>query len=417
MVLQRRWLVGGALALAGMAAVVALLSNRAKPVRVAEVARTDLQQSVAVTGRINAPARIDVASEVTATVTEVAAREGDRVRAGQLLIRLSDAEARSNLVQAQASLTEAQQRVREQDSVFRPVSDASLAQAQANLDNARAELERARALVAKGFYPQQKLDDAQRTLLNAQAAEAAARVQSQSNRHEGVAVALLQSRLAQAHAAVAVAQARLDRLHISAPMDARVLTRNVEPGTMAQPGRVILTLAGSGATRIDAAVDEKNLGLLQLGMAARARADAFANQPFDARLAWISPAVDAQRGTVEVRLDVPQPPPWLRTDMTVSVDMLGPARPDALVLPSAAVRDADRSAPWVLVLRDGHAQNQPVKLGLLGVGSLEVVDGVQAGEQVILQTEKAVAGDRVRALPPDTPAPRPMEMPQGMGSR
>jgi HlyD family secretion protein len=209
---------------------------------------------------------------------------------------------------------------------------------------------------------------------------------------------------------VAVAQARLARLSIASPLDALVLTRNVEPGSMAQPGRVLLTLAAQGSLRIDAGVDEKNLRLLTPGMPARAVADAYPGQPFDAQLTYIAPAVDPQRGTVEVRLAVPQAPAYLRPDMTVSVELVGGTKPDALVLPSGAVRDADREAPWVLLLQDGRAVRVPVTLGLRGVGAVEIMEGLKEGDQAIPQTEKALPGDRVRPGPVLAPA-KGMETP------
>src|SRR5690606_36955536 len=101
-------------------------------------------------------------------------------------------------------------------------------------------------------------------------------------------------------------------------------------------------------------------------------------------------------GTVEVRLAVPDAPSFLRPDMTVSVELLGGEKADALVLPAGAVHDADRADPWVLALRDGRAVRTPVKLGLRGVGAVEIVAGLAEGDEVIPQTEKAVDGDRVR---------------------
>ena len=179
---------------------------------------------------------------------------------------------------------------------------------------------------------------------------------------------------------------------------------------MAQPGRVLLSLAAQGGTRIDANVDEKNLRLLEAGMSAKAVADAYPGQSFDAQLAYIAPAINPQRGTVEVRLAVPNPPAFLRPDMTVSVELVGGVKKDALVLPSGAVRDADREAPWVLALQDGRAVRVPVKLGLRGIGSVEILDGLKEGDAVIPQTEKAIAGDKVRPGPVAAPV-KGMEAP------
>jgi HlyD family secretion protein len=296
--------------------------------------------------------------------------------------------------------------------ISRSASQA-VVQAQAAFTAAAREHQRARELVAQGFFSQQKLDDAQRALDTARSALASARLQAQANQPSGVERALAASRVDQAVAAVAVAEARLARLVITSPLDALVLTRNAEPGSMAQPGRVLLTLAAQGGLRIDAGVDEKNLRLLTLGMAARAVADAYPGQSFDAQLSYIAPAVDPQRGTVEVRLAVPQAPAFLRPDMTVSVELVGGAKADALVLPSGAVRDADRETPWVLLLKEGRAVRTPVTLGLRGIGSVEIVAGLKQGDQVIPQTEKALPGDRVRPGPVVVNNQR-FEVPSGM---
>ncbi|OYU44663.1 MAG: efflux transporter periplasmic adaptor subunit [Burkholderiales bacterium PBB4] len=365
--------------------------GRGASVQVVQVARTGIVQSIAATGRMNAVARMDMGADVTATVQEVRVREGDVVRAGQVLVRLQDSEALAAVQQARAALAEAQGRAVQQTTVTAPVAQQVV-------------------LVAQGFYSQQKQDDARRVLDTARSALEAARVQATANQAQGVEPALAASRIHQAQAALDAAQARLARLQISSPVNAKVLTRLVEPGSMAQPGKVLLTLAAEGTPRIDASVDEKHLRMLTLGMPAKAVADAFIGQPFDAKLTYIAPAVDAQRGTVDVRLEVANPPSFLKPDMTVSVELVGGARKDALVLPSVAVRDADREAPWVLALQEGKAVRVAVKLGLRGVGSVEVLQGLAEGDTVIPQTEKVVAGDTVRAGKP-LPAQAGMEVP------
>ncbi|MCF8168286.1 MAG: efflux RND transporter periplasmic adaptor subunit, partial [Rhodoferax sp.] len=283
-------------------------------------------------------------------------------------------------------------------------------QAQAALLLAQREFQRTQDLVGQGFFSQQKLDDARRVLDVARSAAESARVQVQANQGGGVEPVLAAVRVEQAQAAVDAASARLARLAIVSPVDAVVLSRTAEPGSMAQPGRTLLALAAQGSLRIDAAVDEKHLRLLVSGMPARAVADAFPNQPFDARLSTIAPAVDPQRGTVEVRLAIDKPPPFLKPDMTVSVELIGGAHKDALVLPSVAVRDADREVPWVLAVQEGRAVKLPVRLGLRGVGSVEVLEGLKAGDEVIPQTEKALPGDRVRGKPV-VPREKGMEVP------
>ncbi len=404
-----KWGAGAVLVLA-VAGGLLLARQRGTPVQLVPVTRTGIVQSVVATGRLNAPARMDIGAEVTATVLEVRVREGDRVKAGDLLLRLSDAEAVASLQQASAALLEARGRATQQASVAAPVATQAVVQAEATFTAAERDYQRAQELVAQGFFPQQKVDDARRAQDTAGSALQSARVQAQANQPSGIERTLAVTRVEQAQAAVAMAQARLARLAIVSPVDALVLTRSVEPGSMAQPGRVLLTLAALGGTRIDANVDEKNLRLLTLGMPAKAVADAYPGQSFDAQLSYIAPAVDPQRGTVEVRLAVPHPPAFLRPDMTVSVEMVGGSKKDALVLPSGAVRDADREAPWVLLYSGGQAVRAPVKLGLRGVGAVEILEGLKEGDETIAQTEKAAVGDRVRRGP-EAAAGKGMEVP------
>ena len=388
--------------LAALAAVVILgtLAWRVAPsgprVALVPVVRAPIAQSIVATGRLNAPARMEIAAEFTAQVVAVAVRAGDTVKAGGLLVRLADDEAQASLQQAQAALAEARGRLRQQATVGGPVASQAVVQAEAAFQAAQRDHQRASELVTKGFFSQQKLDDTRRALDTARSALAATRVQAEANQPGGVEAALSVARVDQASAQVALAQARLARLRILSPVDATVLSRSAEPGNTAQAGKVLLNLAALGGLRVEAAIDEKHLRLLTLGMAARAVADAYPGQPFDARLTYVAPAVDPQRGTVEVWLVVDAPPAFLKPDMTVSVELVGGARNDALVLPASAVRDTESAAPWVLLWRDGQAVRQPVKLGLRGVGEVEIAEGLSVGDEAIPQTEKALPGDRVR---------------------
>jgi HlyD family secretion protein len=145
-----------------------------------------------------------------------------------------------------------------------------------------------------------------------------------------------------------------------------------------------------------AQIDENELLKLEVGQRALASAEAAPDRLFGAEVSWIAPAVDPQRATVEVRLRVPEPPKFLRPDMTVSIDVQVGRKPSALVLPLEAVRDVARG-PWVLLARDGRAARVPVKLGLRGDGFVEVTSGIDADAAVIPVTERAAReGSRVR---------------------
>lgn len=402
--MRRRWLLA---ALTGVALAVAALYlfGRGREVEVVTVRRAPIVQSIVATGRASTPARVEVSSQVAARIEAITVREGESVRAGAILVRLRSEEAESALVAARAALREAEGRQRQLVAIQRPVSEQQLAQARATLRLAEQELARARDLVARGFVAQARLDDAVRGEAMARAALASAQAQAQGYQEGGAEAELARTRIEQARANVASASARLELLALRAPTDALVLTRVAEPGDTAQVGRPILTLAQNGEARIVATVDEKNLRHLRTGQRAVALADAFPGQPFEAELYYVAPSVDAQRGTVEVRLRVAQPPVFLKPEMTVSVEMVVGRQEAALVVAADAIRESDGGSstdggPWALAVRDGRAARVPVVLGLRGVGVVEVTQGLAEGDTVVVPHSAARPGERVRQRAP-----------------
>ena len=208
-----------------------------------------------------------------------------------------------------------------------------------------------------------------------------------------------------------------------------MLVRAVEPGQIVQPGKALLSLALAGPTQLVAQVDERFLEQLRTGQQATVVADAFPGQRFAARVLSIAPAVDAQRGAIEVKFALAgAPPTFLREDMTLSVEVETGRRDNALVLPQSALRplDADAKAAAgtagalttpvdgpkkqmagevrdVLVVESGRAQLRTVHLGLHTLGAVEVLDGLAEGAQVLLRSGGADGtlqpGQRVRAQP------------------
>jgi HlyD family secretion protein len=397
--LRRHW-PWWTIAVLVIAALVFQFAPRGREVDLVVVERGPIVQSVVATGRIASPAHIEISSQVAARIESITVREGDAVKAGQALVRLRSDEAQAALASARAALREAEARKLQLRSVQRPVAEQQLAQARANLTAAERELERARELVDRGFVSQSRLDDAQREAASARAALASAGAQAEGLREGGIESDLLQARIEQARAALESARARLDTLVLRAPGDAVVLTRHAEQGDTAQIGTALLTLARTGMTRIIASVDEKNLRWLELGQSASAVADAFPAQTFAAALIYIAPSVDLQRGTVEVWLEVKEPPAILKPDMTVSVEMVVGRRTDVLLLPAWALRGLDVAVAQpkasAFVMREGRALRVPVELGLRGVGTVEVLSGLAEGDRVIPPEFGVREGERVR---------------------
>ncbi|AOG23755.1 efflux transporter, RND family, MFP subunit [Acidovorax sp. RAC01] len=409
-------LVVGAVLLAG-AAAIGSLALRGPQVDALVVQSAPLVRTLQFSARVATLSRVDVGSTVTGRVAQVRVAEGAQVRQGDVLIELESDELRAALAQAVASEQQARARLAGLRSSGRSAAVAARAQADATQQAATASLARVQKLVAEGFYSPAQLDDARRAVEVARAQQQSAQAQIEANAEAGTDVAQAQAQLALAQAATAAARARLAQAAVLAPADARVLVREVEPGQIVQPGKALLSLALAGPTQLVAPVDERFLDQLQPGQKASVVADAFAGQRFAARVLSIAPAVDAQRGAIEVKFALEQQAPaFLREDMTLSVEVETARRDKALVLPQTALRSTGGAdSAIVLVLQDGRAQARGVRLGLRTLDAVEVMDGLKEGDTV-LRGGDLQAGDRVRPRTVPWAAGLPAKIGPGAGA-
>ena len=386
-----------AAAVGGIVAVVAVERARGPKVRVAEVARKDLEQHVVASGRVWVPTRVQISAQTPGLVVAVAAAEGEHVKAGDLLVQIDDAEARAAFAQARAAVDQASARVEQLRKVGAIVATESLRQAETSLARAETDLDRAQKLAASGSVPPVELDNARRALEIARAQRTAAEAQQISAAPMGADSRVALTALLQAEAQLSGAKIRLAQPRLVALQDGVVLTRSVEPGDVVQPGRTLLVLAADSQSQLVFQPDERNLALIALGQRARASADAYPQRTFEAMVSYIAPAIDPQRGSVEVRLLVRDPPPFLKPDMTVSVDLTVAARARALTLPTDAVHAIALAAPWVFAVEGGRLVRKDVELGIRGEGATEVVAGLAEGALVVLPGAEPLApGERVR---------------------
>ena len=393
-------LIASALAIAVVAAAAFWLS-RPPAAEALTLQSAPLLRTLQFSGRVEARSRVEAGSTLTGRVAAVAVQEGDAVGAGQVLLRLDDAEWRAALAQAEAGERQAAARLAGLRAGGRDTAAAAVAQAQAQLAAAQAEQDRTRALVGQGFLSPARLDEATRALAVARAQLDAAQAQRSALGTAGSEIAQAEAALALARAGADAARTRLAQSVVRAPAGARVLQRLAEPGQIVQPGRVLLVLALDGPLELAAQVDERFLEELRVGQRAAVRADAFPQQRFDAVLDRIAPRVDAQRGSVELRFALPAPPDFLREDMTLSIEVTTAAREHARVLPLAALRGlpdaADAQAAEVWVADDGRVRARRVTLGLRTLQAVEVLDGLADGDAVLVGTAPP-PGARVRPV-------------------
>lgn len=374
-----------AVAVGLMLAVVmvgALIVRRPVTVQRVTLEQRDVVSTLAVVGRVRVPMRAELGVSTTGTVTAVLVEEGDRVSAGDLLVSLEAAEARATVRQAEAALVEVRASTRQL------IEDAEREAAQSQRDAKRFQ-----AVFREGALTQQQVEEAEIRAADGAARLASLRAIASPEGSEPAAIT-------RAVATLETARARLDLTRIRAPAAGTILTRTVEPGDAVSPGRILLEWAGDGPAELVVFPGEENLGGLKLAGAASASADAFPARVFEARVAMIAPAVDPTQGTIEVRLEVPDPPDFLLPGMTVSVNLETGRTPGATVLPETAVQGLGTDQPWIGVVREGRMDRQPVDVGLRAGAYVEILHGAVSDDVIVADPTATSTGDRVRVANP-----------------
>ncbi|HRH05617.1 MAG TPA: HlyD family efflux transporter periplasmic adaptor subunit, partial [Burkholderiaceae bacterium] len=278
--------------------------TRATAVSGVEVRAAPLVRTLQFSARVSALSRVDVGSTITGRVLQVLVKEGDVVKKGDALLMLETEELKAAVLQAQANEQLAAAKLTGLRSTGRSAVQSTVTQAESVLIAAQAELQRTQKLVAQGFLSPARLDEVLRAVAVAQAQVTGAQAQKSANADQGTDIVQAQAQLVSAKSATTAAKARLAQVAISAPANAKVIDRLVEPGQIVQAGRALLSLTTQSAPLLTALVDERYLEQLQLGQSATVLADAYPGQRFTAKVEAISPLVDAQRGAIEVKFAV-----------------------------------------------------------------------------------------------------------------
>ncbi len=343
----------------------------ASPTAVKAIALTAVQwpETYEATGTVRARTAAVISAKVMGYVREVAVRPGDRVRRGQWLVRLDARELEAAWRQAEAALQEARSAV--------PEADNALAAAQAGLELAQVSFRRMEDLFAKRSISNQEYDEAAARLKLAQANYQMARSRRQQ----------LAAKIQQAERALEAAAIARGWAEIPAPFDGLVTDKSVEPGNLAAPGAPLLAIEAEGSYRLEVPVEESKLASVRSGQTVEVHLDALQRE-LQGRVSEIVPAVDAAARAFLVKIDLP-PAPGLRSGLYGrAVFPLG--RRSVLAVPADAVRRQGQLC-WVLTIEQGQARTRLVTLGRRRGEQIEVLSGLNAGEQVIAPVPPGLA--------------------------
>lgn len=363
----------------------------------------DIAQSVDSVGSVEAPLSVNIAAKLTGRIEYLAAREGDRVVKGQVLVRIDPSQVEAQVRQARAALAEERYRLAQAKITQNPTDvsvatqvrqqEAAVRSAEANLANATARYKRAKDLYEKGFISAQDADDAkaavgvqQAALDEARAALDYARANTAQKPAYEQSLAALQASVAAAEAGVKSAEAlRADTL-LAAPFDGFVTGRYVDPGAVVTPGMPILAVQYMREVWVGVSLPEEVSGRIRLGQLAHVALDAIADRRFTGKVTQINPSADPASRQVSVRITLDNPDFAMKPGTYAHVQVETDVVRNAVVVPREAVQH-DRSGSYVMVIDDqGLARRRSVTLGTSAPAVIAVTRGVRPGEKVVTLT-------------------------------
>jgi len=379
---RRAWVV---LLLLALGAALAWWLGRPKPVSVltASVGRGTVEATVANTraGTVEACQRTKLSTIAGGRIEVLAVKEGDKVRKGQLLMRLWNDDQQAEQAFARAQLDTSRRRVAEACTLA---------------DLARREFKRQEQLFQQGFISDGALDNLR--------SQADARV---------AACATAKSDVAQAQARINVVGTASQRTVLVAPFDgtvAKIVGEVGEYSTPSPPGVAMppaIDLIDETCLYVAAPMDEVDAPKIAVGQPVRITLDALPGKSFAGKVRRIAPyvtAVEKQARTVEVEVnfDDPQAAGRLLVGYSADVEVILDVRKDVLRVPSSALLQGAR----VLLLQDGRLVERSVTTGLANWEHTEVTQGLQGGERIVTSLDRAGVKDGAAAVEDASPPAR-----------
>jgi HlyD family secretion protein len=426
-----RWIVGGVLILLLLGGW-RFAAEKFNPAPVVEVQRVKSISAASApegvilnaTGYIVAAHKIEVAAKVIGRVQWIGVDKGDRVKEGQVIVRLEDDEYQAQVLQYKGQLASLQANLDRAVNGSRPEEIAqglaNVNTARSDLDNARVTLDRNKRLLKDGVVAQQVIDDAQAKYDNAlyrvDSLQKSLDLLKLGPRQEDIDS--LRGQVDQARGALNYAATNLANTIIRAPVTGTILERAVEKGEFVTTSFVgdhgakgyVVSLADLNDLEVELDIAQNDFAKLHALQHGSVTTDAFPDRKYDGFIKEISPEANRQKATVQIKVKISQPDSYLRPEMNASVAFASEEKsagkradksagaPDAaaakpvVMVPAGALRDGS-----VFVLLDGKALRRAVKTGATSPQGIRVEQGLVGGEDLITDPPPGLKnGDAVR---------------------
>jgi HlyD family secretion protein len=403
---RRRWLW---LVLGALVIFIILYSTfRQTPlkVRAATVQRGSIRSLVSTNGKAEPIHNFEAHAPIPTTVKRLLVKEGDRVKRGQLLIELDDADVRAKAAAAQAQIKSAQadqsalKTGGTQEEVI--TLNSQLIKARNARDTAQHNLDALKRLQQQGAASSGEVRQAEDSLQRAQA-DLTLLEQKQKDRYSQPEVARIQAQGTEAEAAYASAEDSLQRSTVRAPFDGVVYSVPVKEGAFVQGGELLLQEADLSKILVRAFVDEPDVGRLQIGEKVEVTWDAVPGRVWNGSVNTVPSTVKlhGNRNVGEMTCVIDNEDLRLLPNINVGVTIVTAQENNVLTLQRDALR-MDDSRPYVFRIEDNRIHQQAISFSLQNLTRVEITSGLSEGDKVALPAEEQkplVDGAKIKIVP------------------
>lgn len=382
--------VGLVLVIVGASA--ALRPNRTiDPDKLATVERSDIARSVVATGTIEPLTKVEVKSKASGIVEKILVDEGDRVKAGQVLVELDKEQLRSAVAEASANLEAAQSALQAAEASYQ----RNLVDAQGpDVPFLKQDMDRAHDLYKQGLIALNVMQDAEKNYQLALNKQLSAQRNADMSKAQ---VAQAKAQIAQSKASLDNAEENLGYATITSPVDGEVLSKDVEVGdavssilVLGSQATLVMTLGDTSEVYVKGKVDESDIGRVYLGQTSRIVVESFKDKTFQGKVTKIAPlGVEKDNVTTfEVRVSIQNPGGELRANMSANAEIILQEKKNVLLAPEGALifdRNKNASVEIPDPKADTGRRKLPVKVGISNGVKAEIVSGLNEGQRVILQ--------------------------------
>jgi HlyD family secretion protein len=375
-------------------------------VRVAKAQRGPIRSLVSTNGKVEPLRNFEAHAPIATTVKRLLVKEGDRVKRGQLLVQLDDADIRAKAASAQAQIRAAQadqsalKTGGTQEEVI--TLNSQLIKARSARETAQRNVEALRRLQQQGAASAGEVRQAEDTLQRAEA-DLSLLEQKQKERYSPPEVARIEAQSTEADAAYASAENSLHKSTVLAPFDGVIYSVPVKEGAFVQGGELLLQEANLSNVLVRAFVDEPDVGRLQVGQKVEITWDAVPGRVWNGSVNTVPATVKLRgnRNVGETTCLIDNNDLRLLPNINVGVTIVTAQHNDVLTLQRDALR-MDDSRPYVYRIDGDRLHQQTVSFSLQNLTRVEITSGLSEGDKVALPADEQkplVDGAKIKILP------------------